>query len=108
MFLVGRVAFHSVRPHPVVVPHVQDFAFTVVELQEVPVRPFLQPVNGGTTIWCISHSPQFCNICKLPEDVLCPSMQVINEDVKQYWVQYQPLGLVAGLHLDFVPLITNL
>jgi len=45
---------------PEIVPsQVQDFAFSLVELREVPVSPFLQPVkvilNGSTTLWCISH-----------------------------------------------------
>lgn len=31
-------------------------------------------------------------ICKLAEGVLCPIIQGINEAVKQYSPQYQPLG----------------
>jgi len=37
-------------------------------------------------------SSQVCIICKIPEGALCPTVWVINEDVEQYWSQYQPLG----------------
>ncbi|KAK4826285.1 hypothetical protein QYF61_007132 [Mycteria americana] len=73
-------------------PQVQDFALHPVELYEVPVSPFLQPVqvplDGSTTLWHISHSPQFCVICKRAEGTLCPIIQIINEDVKQDCTRY--------------------
>lgn len=47
----------------------ETFAFPFVEIHEIPIDPFLQavkvPLNSGTTIWCISHSSQFCLICDL-------------------------------------------
>jgi len=49
--------------HGVVPDQVQDFAL-LVERNEVPVGPFLQPVkvplDDSTTLWYISHSFQFC------------------------------------------------
>lgn len=49
--------------HGVILPQVQHFAFTLVELHEVPANPFLQPVkvtlDGSMTLWCINHSFQF-------------------------------------------------
>jgi len=61
----------------VVPPQVEDFALLVVELHEVPVSPFLQPVqaplDGSTTLCCISSFSQFCAICKLAEGGPAPS-----------------------------------
>ena len=77
--------------HGFVLPEGQDFALPLVECHEVPVSPFLQPVkvplDGSVTLWCISHSSQFCVIHKSAECELCPIMQIIN-DVKQDWTQY--------------------
>lgn len=50
------------------------------------------PVNVSTLLWYVSHSSQFCIICKHAEGAFCPIVQVISEDVKQYWPQYRPLG----------------
>ncbi|KAK4831783.1 hypothetical protein QYF61_019096, partial [Mycteria americana] len=75
-FLFCKAAFQLCSPqhlrvHGVVPPQVQDFALPLVELHEVPASPFLQPVqvplDGSTTLWCISHSSQCGVICKLAE-----------------------------------------
>ena len=48
----------------------------------------------------------------LAEDTLCPIVRVFNEDMKRYWPQYQPQGVVYTtshyLQLDFVLLTTAL
>ena len=66
----------------------EDLAFPFLEFHKDSVDPFLQPLevplNGSTPIWCITYSSQFCVICKLAKDVLCPIIQVINEDVGEY------------------------
>lgn len=58
-------AFQLGSPHCILVPGVapplvQDFALPLVELQQVSVSPFLQPLevimDGSTTHWSISHS----------------------------------------------------
>lgn len=50
--------------------------------------PFLmQP----TDVRCISHTFGFCIIHKPAENALGPIVQVIDEDVKEHWFQYQPL-----------------
>ena len=76
-------------------PCMQDLAFPLVELHNVPVSPFLQhvevPLNWSTTIWCISRSSQFCTICKLSDGALYPTIHVMNEEVKEYWPQYPVL-----------------
>ena len=71
----------------VVPPHIQDFSLPFAELYNIPVSSFLQPVkvllNGSLTLWCISHSSQFCVISKLAEGTLCPIIQTVNEDVEK-------------------------
>ena len=51
----------------VVPSQVQDFPLLLVELRDVPVRPFLRPVevplDGSMILWCTSHSALFCVIC---------------------------------------------
>ena len=46
----------------------------LVELHELPVSLFLQPaevpLDGSMTLWCISHSSQFCVISKFAEGTL--------------------------------------
>ncbi|KAK4826730.1 hypothetical protein QYF61_010983 [Mycteria americana] len=78
--------------HGIVPPQVQDFALSLDELHEVPVSPFLQPVqvplDVSTTLWCVSHSSQLCAISILAEDALCSIIQIINEYVEQDWTQY--------------------
>ena len=85
-----------------------------VELHEVPFSSFLQPVEvplkGSTPIWCTRPSSQFRIICKYAKGALYSIIQIINEEVKQYWPQYWPLStpLAISLQLDFVSLITSL
>lgn len=54
---------------------VHDFAFLLFLCYEMPVRPFLQPVqfpcNDSMTLWDISHSYQFCFT-----DMLLPVLSV--------------------------------
>lgn len=75
---------------------VQGSALHFIELLEVPVNPFSQPVqvfpDGSTFFWPINLPLQFCTICELAEGTLCPIVQVFNVHVKQYWPCYQPLG----------------
>lgn len=42
-------------------------------------------------LWCTSHSSQFHIICKCA-DTAAQSTRFINNEVKQLWPQYQPLG----------------
>lgn len=58
-----------------------------VELQEVLVSLFLHFLEVSlvaASIWCTTHSSQFCIICKLA--ALSSINQVINEDTRQYLV----------------------
>ncbi|KAK4827979.1 hypothetical protein QYF61_022681 [Mycteria americana] len=62
--------------HGVVPRQVQNLAFSFTEVHKVPVSSFLQPVqvplDGSTPLWPVTHSSQFCVICKLAEGTLCP------------------------------------
>ncbi|KAK4818982.1 LOW QUALITY PROTEIN: hypothetical protein QYF61_022649 [Mycteria americana] len=82
----------NILVHGVVPPQVQDLALLLVEVHEVPVSPFLQPVevplDGSMTLWCISHSSQFGVIRQLAEGTLCPIIHVTTEDAEQDWTQY--------------------
>lgn len=88
-------------------PYIHNFTFLHVELHEVPVRPFLHPVevpldgsmtpatNFGLSGWqndARNHFSPFYITCKLAEGMLCPIIQAINEDVKQCWSQYWLCG----------------
>lgn len=97
-----RAACQPISPQHIVVsgavpPQVQDFALPLAQLHEVQVSPFLQPLDGSTTLWWISHSSQFYVICKLAGGTLCPIIQIVNEDVKQYWTQFCPLAYTASI-----------
>lgn len=89
--LLCRPVFQPISPQnvlgpEVILPPVQDIAFLLDELNEIPLCPILQFVQvllkGSTTLRCISHTSQFCVICKLAEASLCLSVQVINEDIR--------------------------
>lgn len=61
-------------------PGLQDFALPLVELHEVPVSPFLQPVKipliDSRTLRRVSLSSRLCaTSCQLPEGPLCPISQ---------------------------------
>ncbi|GAB0193852.1 mitochondrial enolase superfamily member 1 [Grus japonensis] len=87
--LCSKVAFQLVSHHHVLMPgvvppQVQDFAFVLVELHEVPVGSFLQPLevalDGSMILWFINDTCQCCVISKIAEGALCPIVQIIRED----------------------------
>lgn len=94
-----KAAFHLVSPqhnlvHGIVSLQLQGSAFPLVELHEFPVGPFLQPVevplDGSASIWYVKYSFQLCIACKLAEGAhSMPIIQALNEEIKQYWPQYQ-------------------
>jgi len=49
-------------------------------------------VNGSTDFWRVSHYSQLSIISKLAEGAFYSFIQVIYENVKQNWTQYQPVG----------------
>lgn len=87
----------------------KGFAFPFIELCEIVLSPFLQPVQvpliGSTILGSANPSSQLYIICRLGEGVLCPSVPVISKGFNQHWFQYQSLG--TGLPPDLVPLITT-
>jgi len=71
----------------------------LVELHKVPDIPPLQPIKfpmeGHAVCWYDSDSLQFLVICEFIEGALSPIIQIISEDVKQDWTQYQFLEYFA-------------
>lgn len=58
------------HPQPMVVSEIvlhqqQDLAISSAEFGEVHVSLFLQPLDGSTTLWFISHSSEFYLTCSL-------------------------------------------
>lgn len=78
-------------------------AFLLAELYKVPTCPFLQhdqvPLDGSTIPWSISHSSEFCVICKLTEGALCSMIQIINAVVKWDQSQCWPLWYTTSYSL---------
>jgi len=105
---------HPAWVHGIAASPVQDLAVLFVELHEVSVSPFLQPVevplDGITPLCCISHSSQCCITSKLAEGALCSIIQIICQEVSSIGPSVEPWGtpLVTCLPLDFVPLFTTL
>lgn len=88
-----RPALQMVGPECVLVPGVtppwlQDLALPLVELHDVPVSLFLQPIkvplDGSMTFWYVSHFSQFCIILLVLHTyfALCPFIHVIS-DIKR-------------------------
>lgn len=74
----------SVDPQQILVPGIP-----IAEFHGIHVSLFLLPVQvllgGSMTLCCISHSSRLYIISKLADGTLCLIIQVINEDVEQYW-----------------------
>jgi len=93
--------------------HVQDFTFPFAELCEVPVSPFLQPVqvslDDSTPTWCINCSSQLCVISQLAQDSIALSrslMKMLNGTGPRLHLWGTPL--LSGVQMDFILLITIL
>ena len=67
-------------------------------------------LNGIPSLWCVDHNPQLGVINKLAESGLDPTVNVIDEDMKEYWSSTEPWGapLITDLHPDTEPLTTTL
>lgn len=103
--LFCKAVFHPEIPQPLLRHGIftsqgQNFALPFAELCGIPIGPFLQsvevPLDACTTLRCISCFLNFCVTCRLAEGTLCPSLEVINEDVKWYRTWHQPLGLTPA------------
>lgn len=99
--------------HGVVPSQVQDFAVLLVELHEVLISPFLQPVEvylyGSMTLWHSNHSSQFSVIFRLAAGRVCPIislMKMVNRTGPS--VDLLDTPLVTGLQIEFAWLITTL
>lgn len=68
-------------------PYMQDFAFSLVELHEIPLslnpQPVQIPPNGSTAIWSIYISPLLSSFVSSTNILaLYPSIQVI---IEEHW-----------------------
>lgn len=82
-------------------PQGQDMAFPCAEHAEIPVGPFLQsvkvPLISSAALWHVNNSSQFFFFSRgLADGALCPIIQVIYEDAKQYWPCYWSCGYLLG------------
>lgn len=97
--VLGSTGLNPALMHKAIPTQVQDLVLWFVDLHQICAGPSLQPVevslNGSTTVWCLSHSSQVC-IVALAERAVCPIVQVINGDVKQYLLWYEPLGSTSS------------
>ncbi|PKU34140.1 hypothetical protein llap_15555 [Limosa lapponica baueri] len=84
--------FKPFIPQPVLIlgvalTQMQDPALGIVEPHEVHMGPLLKPVqvplDAIRSLRCVNHSTQLGVICKLAEDVLDPTVYVIDEDTEQ-------------------------
>lgn len=112
-FLSCRAPFKLARLQCVVLSgvipsQVLDFVFSIAELHEVPVGPFLCFPLNGTTLWHISLFCQFCIIRKLPGWVFC-LITYWGRELKNIILEINPRNRQLGtiLQVDFV-LITTL
>lgn len=71
---------HAFMPRAVL-HQVRDFVLSLAKLHEVPIKPFLQPVqvrvDGNMTLWCTNNLFHFCIISQLAEDTLYPTIQIM-------------------------------
>ena len=75
----------------VALTQVQDLAFGFVEPHEVYLGPLLMPVqvplDDILSLWCADLTPQLGVISKPDEGALDPTVNVIDEDIKEYQTQ---------------------
>ena len=71
---------------------VQDLPLGFVESHEVHPGPLLKTVHvtldGILSLRHVSHTTQLDVIHKLAEGALDPTVNVVDEDNKEYWCQY--------------------
>ena len=70
--------------------HVQDLALSLVEAHELHTGPFLNlvqvPLDGIPSLRHVNRTTQLGVICRVAESTLDPTVSIISEDVKQYWI----------------------
>lgn len=71
---------------------VEELALEFIELHEVLLSPLLKPVwvplDGIPSLVCVDSTPQLSVISKLSEDAFDPTVNVIDEDSKDYQSQH--------------------
>ncbi|KAJ7403321.1 hypothetical protein BTVI_78228 [Pitangus sulphuratus] len=93
---------------------VQHLALGLVESRLFPMDPLLKFVqvllNGIPSFYCVNNTAHLPVIFKFAENVLNPTVCVIDKDIKEYKSQIKAWGtpLVTSLHLDIESLTTTL
>lgn len=71
---------------------VQDLVLGFIELPEVLLNPLLKsiqvPLDGFLSAWRAHCTPQLGVISKHVEGALNPTVNVTDEDIKEYWSQH--------------------
>ncbi|KAK4815575.1 LOW QUALITY PROTEIN: hypothetical protein QYF61_004092 [Mycteria americana] len=96
--LFCRAALDHIIPQSVLklrIAPTQDPALGLVEPHELHTGPLLQlvqvPLNAIPSFWHVNCTTQLGVICKLAEGALNLTVNVIDENIEQYWSQYGPL-----------------
>ena len=70
----------------------QDLALGFVKSHKVHLGPLLEPVyiplNSISSLWCVDNTSQLCVISKLGEVALEHTVNVIDDDIKEYQSQH--------------------
>lgn len=87
---------------------VHDFAFLLFICYEMPVRPFLQPVqfpcNDSMTLWDVSHFYQFCFVGMLLLVLSTPSSTSLMKMLDRTGIDSSGIPLLTGLQLGHLSL----
>ncbi|XP_064913828.1 translin-associated protein X isoform X3 [Columba livia] len=98
--ILRRAALNPFNPQPVLILGValtqaQDLALCFVEPHEVHTGPLLKlvqvPLDDILSLRYVNCITQLGVIHKLAEGALNPNICVIDEDIKQYWSQSEPM-----------------
>lgn len=96
----------------VILPPVKDFIFSFAELHQIPLCPYLQPLevplNDSTTMKRISHSLWFVMSAKLLRVHSVPSYRSLMKRWNGIGHSVYNWGTSLLTYMDFVPLMTAL
>ncbi|PKU42935.1 hypothetical protein llap_6755 [Limosa lapponica baueri] len=86
----------------VALTHFQDLAFGLVVPHAVCTGPLLQlvqvPLDAILSLGYVNCTTQLGIICKLAEGALNPTVYAIDENIKQYWSQYNFVSYTRPHH----------
>ena len=95
--LLSRAALHPYIPQPVLIARdamsqVKHLILGLIEPHEFHRGPLLEPVwvslDDIPSLWCVNRTMRLGVILKVAEGALNPTAGVIDEDIKEHWLQY--------------------